>query len=169
MEWQTSPSWYWAWTCDSQFLSWPLKLSWWNSLVMTDRDFPLVSGRNRPTYRADNRQTAPKGTKQYSLNSLCQRKATESCKSDARYDINVLKCLIVCIHLQIKGCMCVSHVWIKISRNSKGLILMRINKTSIFKSICQTTNWTRNKVISILTESLFSSLILLNLRLWGAL
>ncbi len=74
VERHTSPSWYWAWVCDAHCSSWPLKLSLWNSLVMADRDFPLVSGRNRPTYSADNKQTAPKGTKQNSLNSLCKRK-----------------------------------------------------------------------------------------------
>lgn len=70
VEWHTSPSWY----CDCKLLSWPLKLSLWNSSVMTDRDFPLVSGRNRPMYSADNRQTAPKGTKQNWLKPLCKGK-----------------------------------------------------------------------------------------------
>lgn len=88
VERHTSPSWYWAWVCDANVLSWPLKLSLWNSLVMADRDLPWVSGRNIPTYSADNRQTAPKGTKQYSLNSLCKRKAMESCQTDVRQDIN---------------------------------------------------------------------------------
>lgn len=55
---------------------------------MADRDFPLVSGRKRPTYRADNRQTAPKGTKQNSLNSLWKREQTQSCQTNARYNIN---------------------------------------------------------------------------------
>lgn len=124
VERHTSPSWYWAWVCDSQFLSWPLKLSLWNSLVMADRDFPLVSGRNRPTYRADNRQTAPKGTKQYSLNSLCGRKATKSCKTYVRCDTNdewLMKCLIVCIHLQIKICF-TSQTWINIQRAPIALL-----------------------------------------------
>lgn len=55
---------------------------------MADRDFPLVSGRNRPTYRADNRQTVPKGTKQNSLNSLWKREQTQSCQMNVTYNIN---------------------------------------------------------------------------------
>lgn len=78
VERHTSPSWYWACVCNAPFASWPLKLSLWNSLVMADRDFPLVSGRNMPTYSADNRQTAPKGTKQYSFNPLCGKKKQQS-------------------------------------------------------------------------------------------
>lgn len=74
VERHTSPNWYWVVVCDKHFSSWPLKLSLWNSLVMADRDFPFVSGRKRPTNSADSRQTAPKGTKQNSLNSLCKRK-----------------------------------------------------------------------------------------------
>lgn len=72
VERHTSPSWYWALAGGSKWWSWPLKLSLWNSCVMTDRDFPLVSGRKRPTYRAESRQTAPKGTKQYSRSPLCK-------------------------------------------------------------------------------------------------
>lgn len=72
VERHTSPSWYWV--CDSEGLSWPLKFSLWNSCVMADRDFPFVSGRNRPMKSAEDRQTAPKGTKQYSLNPLCKEK-----------------------------------------------------------------------------------------------
>ena len=53
---------------------------------MADRDLPWVSGRKKPTYSADSRQTAPKGTKQYSFNPFWKRKATESCQTDLRHD-----------------------------------------------------------------------------------
>lgn len=74
VERHTSPSWYWGLVWASKWFSWPLKLSLWNSRMMTDRDFPLVSGRKRPTYSADNRQIAAKGTKQYSRSPLCEGK-----------------------------------------------------------------------------------------------
>lgn len=119
VERHTSPSWYWAW--DSHFLSWLLKLSLWNSLVMADRDFPLVSGRNRPTYRADNRQTAPKGTKQNSLNSLCKRKHNikllDGCKTENEMSI----CL-----KQLQASLCFSYACMcKHMQDSKRIYVMR--------------------------------------------
>lgn len=117
VEAHTSPSWYCAWDSAAQSLSCPLKFSLWNSLVMAANDLPLVSGRNRPTYSADTRQTAPKGTKQYALNSLWK-------KSNRK--LSGL-CLICCFHFSCKdvvhflhACLC-THV-------QEGFMLLCIHR-----------------------------------------
>lgn len=107
----TSPSWYRGLSGDTHFSSWPLKLSLLNSLVMADNDFPLVSGRKKPTNNADSRQTAPKGTKQYSLTSLCRGKETESSEAHVWSYLNhCTKCLIVCFNInRLQARICVFY------------------------------------------------------------
>lgn len=99
VERHTSPSWYWGLVWASKWFSWPLKLSLWNSCMMTDRDFPLVSGRKRPTYSADNRQIAAKGTKQYSRSPLCEGKT--KCYQSYVYQTLKPTLKILCIYFII--------------------------------------------------------------------